>query len=163
MQRSWGQRTVWVGPVWEIKCTCTAGQQKLADYFRRTLYSDTRNQRYNCFIVTGIKSYVYNIHVLKLNFFSVICINSHMQRHACGIGTINSVIFVRVHAAPQPDGSQLSIPQASEKRKEEQQVKGSTLTSESGTRNADDVSLMFVMTQHFLVSLCSRAPANNIK
>lgn len=72
------------------------------------------------------------------------------------------MLFVRVHAALL-DGSQFSIPEASEQRKEEPGVKGSRLTSESGTRSADEVSLRLKMTQHFLVALCSLAVANNIK
>lgn len=72
------------------------------------------------------------------------------------------MLFVRVHAAPL-DGSQFSIPEAGEQREEELEVKGSRLTSESGTRSADEVSLRLRMTQHFLVALCSLAAANNIK
>ena len=72
------------------------------------------------------------------------------------------MLFVRVHAAPL-DGSQFSIPEAGEQREEELEVKGSQLTSESGTRSADEVSLRLRRTQHFLVALCSLAAANNIK
>ena len=71
-------------------------------------------------------------------------------------------LFVRVHAAPL-DSRQFSIPEAGGQRKEKLEVKGSRLTSESGTRSADEVSLGLRMTQHFLVALCSLAAANNIK
>lgn len=64
-------------------------------------------------------------------------------------------LFVRVHAVPL-DGRQFSsslMPVG--KRKEELEVKGSRLTSESGTRSADEVSLGLRMTQHLLVALCT--------